>query len=298
MCLACQKSAVTDIHLDSNIAVEPLDGSNDTVHDAYVSLRQFLKATGEVRDGILVIATTIYVIGYITWTLYAWRMRFGPVDVVDTQYFAAGLPVAGLIACTALAIFILERMTTGPWTTYVGGLAASSRQRLATRLLSASGLCATIATLVGVVTKTAHTLYWGWAVPMAISYIFIRLYGVARNRMDFASRVAASVVLITFGGWLVYIFVIDIYPTIPASFGGGKPRTALLDLRSEFLSEETIHAVQRERQRRQSVIRTRELRVIASRDTIIVLSLRRAGSTTNQPLVVKREAVQNIIWTD
>lgn len=54
-------------------------------------LNELLKPIGDLRDGLLVTATILYITGYLVWSFNAWQNNLGLLPALDAQYFVAGL---------------------------------------------------------------------------------------------------------------------------------------------------------------------------------------------------------------
>jgi len=65
--------------------------------------KNWIEKIGKLRDGLLVIVTINYIIGYIAWSYIAWRNGFGALPVLDAQYFLAGFP----LILTAVLVFLI-----------------------------------------------------------------------------------------------------------------------------------------------------------------------------------------------
>jgi hypothetical protein len=80
-----------------------------------------LKSLGDLRDGALVVGTLVYVSGYATWSVYAWRHSLGAARALDMQYFAIGTPVLVLLL-GAIALYArLGRLLTYGISDFVAG---------------------------------------------------------------------------------------------------------------------------------------------------------------------------------
>ena len=64
------------------------------------SLRDILKKLGEIRDGILPAISGAYALGFVVWTVHAWRQRLGLLPIFNTRYFIAGFPVVFTLLIT------------------------------------------------------------------------------------------------------------------------------------------------------------------------------------------------------
>ena len=69
-----------------------------------------LRSLGRYRDAFLVLASIVYVVGFVIWSIVAWRRGLGPMPVLDAQYFVAGIPP--LLAITAVLSVIAGAMAS------------------------------------------------------------------------------------------------------------------------------------------------------------------------------------------
>jgi len=63
---------------------------------------------GELRDGLLLLAGFVYLLGYTSWANYALTTRIGLVPVLDAQYFAAGIVPALILLLFILSVRMLR----------------------------------------------------------------------------------------------------------------------------------------------------------------------------------------------
>ena len=71
--------------------VERLSGIQPPAPPAPKSKLELFKRLGEIRDSLLVLASALYFLGYLSWAFYAWEHKLGLLPVLDAQYFAAGV---------------------------------------------------------------------------------------------------------------------------------------------------------------------------------------------------------------
>lgn len=64
----------------------------------------FLEHLGKIRDGVLRFAPMLYILGYIEWSIYAWKENLGFLPVLNSQYFIAGIYPFIVIVLSVLAI--------------------------------------------------------------------------------------------------------------------------------------------------------------------------------------------------
>lgn len=51
----------------------------------------WMKQIGGLRDGFLVIASVLYILGYIIWSVSAFQSDLGLLPAIESQYFIAGI---------------------------------------------------------------------------------------------------------------------------------------------------------------------------------------------------------------
>lgn len=72
----------------------------------------WLKRFGELRDGLLVIAGILYIVGYLTWAINAWQYNLGLLPALESQYFLAGIGPALTLAVSYFVVrglFLLRK---------------------------------------------------------------------------------------------------------------------------------------------------------------------------------------------
>jgi hypothetical protein len=80
---------------------------------------ELLKDPTKLRDAALILGGVIYLSGYSVWSVLAWLEGLGPVPVLDSQYFVAGLPaVAGLVITVVLTLGV-RHLLVNKWPEYV-----------------------------------------------------------------------------------------------------------------------------------------------------------------------------------
>jgi hypothetical protein len=82
-------------------------------------LATLLSRIGKVRDGLLVTATILYIVGYLVWSYNAWRNKLGLLPTLDPQYFVAGLIPVLVLSAGYLIASRLKRFFVS-WLTFVG----------------------------------------------------------------------------------------------------------------------------------------------------------------------------------
>jgi hypothetical protein len=201
-------------------------------------LRGAIKSLGEYRDAVLVVASLVYLLGYLSWAFFAAQNNLGLVPALDAQYLVAGvLPTLILAAGVALAGLQLRlskwssadpspnrykwgtRLTVAGFGLVIGGF-------LIARFLT--GKAENI--LVGVATIGAYLAMAGSLFQGSRSGKFFRYYGLAVLWM-----LVASIPPI-----LLLAYFEKVFPHVPAAIGGPAPRCVFVDLATKELSAETL----------------------------------------------------------
>jgi hypothetical protein len=264
-----------------------------------------VKRLGAFRDGLLVSSSVVYLLGYATWSIYAWRTHLGPVSAVDAQYFAAGLPIALGLLCTLGSVVALRHLADVRWRSLVQTRSVRWRHRVVI-ILMVCGLAPTMLTGVILVRVGTKNIRLGLAVALfallSLAYIIVPLLSVmVHPTLDRFARIAPAVVLTLFGGLGVAYFALDLYPSIPASLGGGRPRLVLLDIRPSSVAPETLRMLLPPKASilTGTTLRTRELDLLAVSGQYYLIgipSLQAASPPVR--LQLERSSVVAVIWTE
>lgn len=288
-----------------------------------------VRALGRYRDAFLVLASTVYVVGFSIWSLVAWRLGLGPMPVLDAQYFVAGLPPLFAVCLVVMVIKVARFYLLEQWPQFVGQL--SRRQQLVVYaalfvLFIAAGACldesATIAPFVGVRPDTIESagmvlaflalilIPWKplatWfdsyakTQPPASVRTPVRLgITLVRNQLqswDMQQRRYVFLIPIVAGMFAIYLYVTAYYIAIPQVLGGGKPRCAALDVKVADLSAATISDLGVARRDKEATAQTPRLDVyFAGHDTILVGVRSARGRAVFE---LPRDSVTAIRWCD
>ena len=198
-----------------------------------------LVTLGQLRDDMLVLGTIVYLLGYASWSAYAWEERLGPVAALDAQYFAAGVPIALLLSLTLLTIFGLRLISDIHWRRYFEQQTERRQRHLDTVLmLGAAAIVATGAVLLKM--KPFRFADWVAILAITVGYVVIHLRGARLGKPNLFERFVPTILLIVMGMLAVGQFATVIYRSIPDAFGGGRPREVRLDIRVDAVSPATI----------------------------------------------------------
>ena len=265
----------------------------------------WLKETGSLRDGFLVMAGIFYFFGYIVWAINAYRNNLGLLPALEFQYFTAGvIPVLIILGLyfTVIGIKLLRKGVSawlGPnvtgWKLYVCWC------------MLGLGIIAWLLVMEDPEwVKTAFPNLDG-RLPVIISILIIMVsylfLGPLKNALekdtttkheskpgDLRKLVSDLVsVPIRFLGWLGWlytfmflialpviafiVFVVDLYPKIPQEFGGARPYYACLDVVKAQISNETIEGIlpSDANKSKESVVRSLRVEVLFSGSDVILV---------------------------
>ena len=255
-----------------------------------MSLNLSLEKLGQVRDGLLVLLSTLYGAGYLAWALFAWIHELGPLPAVDAQYFMAGFPPLLLF----LGTFFLARYATSfyaqAWPNWV--VRQPKRRRLV--LFAAAG-AVLLSTLVHSIVRDND-----WDL-IAILPIALLVPGViSRKPNPYLASTVIYPVTLTAGLIAGLYYVAWFFPKMPQELGGARPLCALLDLDADALSRHTLEELNQWKPlaAQSGIIRSQEVRVLfAGSDTLMINAC--GWRVTRHCMVeLRRDAVAAISWCD
>jgi hypothetical protein len=197
-----------------------------------------VKRIGGYRDVILVLASLVYLLGYLSWAFYAAQNDLGLVPALDTQYLIAGvLPTIILAVGVALALLQLrfsKWSSTNP---------SPTRYRWGARLsVAAAGLVGGGFFIGYFLNGTAESI----AAGVAVVGVYALMAGslLQGSRGDKLLRVFGLIAL-----WVVVVLIPlvmllayfeKVFPYVPAAVGGPSPRCVVVDLATQELSSNTL----------------------------------------------------------
>ncbi len=85
----------------------PSADSGNSAEQAKRGLLPVLGAIGNLRDTLLVGAGTVYILGYLTWSISAYSQDLGLLPALEAQYFMAGIVPAAILGMVLLLLFNL-----------------------------------------------------------------------------------------------------------------------------------------------------------------------------------------------
>lgn len=199
---------------------------------------EYFKHLGEVRDSLLVLASVLYFLGYLSWAFYAWEHQLGLLPVLDAQYFAAGVFPALIIL--GFCIFVKLLAALSRWIKEQ----PSGQQETIGKLM---GSAMTILMIAGfIVIKFANEK---WGLPLFYIGAFFGYGGalILRNKgskfLQAVGQFLVWFILILGSVWLILAYLERWFPNLPQEWGGPKPRCLRLDIDSAKISQETLEKI-------------------------------------------------------
>ena len=197
-----------------------------------------IKRIGDLRDGLLVLTTCVYIAGYLSWTSYAFENNLGPIPALDAQFLSAGLvPVMVIVTfyySTRILFYVRHWLKKS----------ITDRQRKIGYILL--GTAAVLVLSSAVVDWVAPDKYANSEASLTIAALVGVYAGLcfSRGRFEklimqpFALFLAWSYVILG-GFWLLHGYYVVWFPTMPQELGGPRAKCVQLDLATSHLSAET-----------------------------------------------------------
>jgi hypothetical protein len=204
-------------HSDSLLA-DVLPDSPDKSEAPALSPQGWVDGLSGVRDAALVVVGCIYVFGYVTWAIYAFMWKLGPMPALDAQYFVAGLipflSTVGLAGVVWLVNSIIRER-----------LLRLSRWRRFVWTLPWIG--------VGIalmwIPFTDDTLQ-AFSRLFGLLLMLLTIYASDDDALGMSHRSKGTLYLLFMGLAVAVIYTIGGFAYIPQEFGGGAPRCAYLEV--------------------------------------------------------------------
>ena len=290
---------------------------------------ELLLRIGAHRDGFLILITLIYVTGYVTWSVLAWKQGFGPIPVLDAQYFVAGLPIIMSVILTLLLLLLLRYFLRQVWGEWL------KRQPIRTRML----ICRTlmICSLIGAIGIIANEIfsfsfyvYIPSMLLLCMSFVLLGFSSPLTNleqfqkiRLQHKGKISASSPhwldhfshftesVLKHSTSLIYVIILAImvafalnysrvwYYKIPQELGGGAPHPACIDLDCSKLSSETVQLLvpKPHDQKTAGIARSREVSIFfVGRDFFLIGDIESATVSDPNRFKISREVIKAVHW--
>jgi len=264
--------------------------------NAESGLRGFVENLPKWRDATLVLAGVAYVLGYLSWALYASDHGWGLAPVLDAQYFTAGvLPTLIVIAACFFGwcLRLLNQWVRKP----VSSMAAT--------IQSVLEIVGFVCCVVGFILRFNKTV-------APVSVWLITAGGLSLIVSSFLSRkksdswyhrfvLGIAWIYLPLIGVLAFAFYLArIFPGLPQPLGGPRPECVQLDLDVSKLSTETLQLLAPDWKATPAaesrIARSRKLYlVLQSSGYLFLQTNREKSSANNQPFRLESSAVTSLV---
>lgn len=223
----------------------------------------WLKHVGKTRDGILVLGGTLYILGYIVWSINAFINKLGLLPAFESQYFIAGIVPFLIVLFGSVLIGLawkknlhlpswLNIWKANLWKTLIQVLIPvvvlvvqnySDKSHFVGRYIAAyrNFIGAILAGIVGLFVVLA---LFSFDPKTDGPKLATGQTGTQKKKLRALSRFAILLlVIIGLGFGALYFWVGLVYSKLPQSLGGVRPRCAYLDIQRDGLSESTSRAI-------------------------------------------------------
>jgi hypothetical protein len=237
---------ITDTRRHEVIQAYSAQGMNN-LRGGPFSLWEWLLSNGnKLRDLVLAGAGGTYVLGFIIWSIYAFVNNLGLLPALSSQYLIAGLLPITLLGLGALPLYI--------------GIKRKVFSRLVVGVLVVISLLLIILPILLVPLRILRILNipqaWSLVVVSIVYYLFLILmttmvqgtpsYRALRIYRLIPYTVHLLVIYFCILGFMIFLvsqYALLIYPVIPQSWGGAKPRCAYLDVDTAKISVDSKSAL-------------------------------------------------------
>jgi hypothetical protein len=235
----------------------------------------------KLRDLALAGAAGAYALGFIIWSIHAFDNNLGLLPVLDSQYIIGGiLPITLLGLLAVSAYLVIKRIHFNhPYVTLGIIVIFGVSNNVVIFFLNISSILETIFSfVVTVVTFTVMVISSSYNLPTTLKFLFY---------------LASSWVII----WSTYLYALDVYPTIPHSLGGAKPRCAHLDVDISKISADSTSALFSTDGGTSIIRRSDALDIYYAGDNwILVKKAPPAELKDSDTYEIDRDAINAIIW--
>jgi hypothetical protein len=214
-------------------SANPASGSDGT----RTVLEKTLQGIRDLRDGLIVVTASAYLLGYFSWAHFAWTQELGLIPAIDAQYFLAGIfPTLVVAAFCGFGwlVFLVARWLMRPPT---------ERQKRLGWIFGAGGGILVITGMIGAVTlptpqSVLATVMIFAGAPFLVAEGFFER-GKWHQVYQWLQLVALSIVLVLIAAYLILKYATEWFPNLPYEFGGPSARLVQFDLDTAQLSKPT-----------------------------------------------------------
>ena len=302
----------------------PSADSGASAEQAKRGLLPVLGAIGNLRDTLLVGAGTVYILGYLTWSISAYSEGLGLLPALEAQYFMGGIVPAAILGMVLLLLFNLVAVNAfmhrlfGPEKAILKGAfrymaigclaftglfvmlvllsALLDSPRLLGRVkdfgvvFALAGFAAVVAIPFVIEQAPRDVGEWvpGGKFPLEHHKMRMRIRQFMLQYMSKAQLVYLTLVFSGLGLWSYGLY----FENLPQEFGGIGKRCAYLDFRVDQVSRETLESLTRHLNDPAraappaKVVRSRRVEVIFKASTVILVE---AGGSRHEltPAIVR-----------
>jgi hypothetical protein len=266
-------------------------------------LGAFVENLAKWRDGTLVLAGLAYVLGYLSWAIYAANRELGLAPVLDAQYFAAGVFPAAIVIASCFVVWWLRCLRQ-----WIKKPVSRSGKRVNTILERAGIFLVLPGFVLFFVSKWVAQIS---KLLMTVSAVLIVVGTIAIIVSSFFSREKEDVwyhrflmsvawIYLPLVGVSAFLFyTTKIFPGLPQAFGGPRPQCIQLDVDVSKVSASTLHLLAPEWQEshtyQSGIVRSRSLNLIFQNSEYLFLQVDRpTPPLPNQVFKLKSSAVESL----
>jgi hypothetical protein len=267
--------------------------------------QKWLLALGKLRDGLLLLAGGIYLLGYLSWATFAGNRHLGFVPVVDAQYFAAGIFPTVILFMTCLIIWSLQqfaRKSPRP--------GSAARQHISEKFervsIISGGFFAITVFLSKIVFRlspnsdyapTAAALVCVSLMVASLSALISTFLGTKdediKERRSYLNYSSIIIVFIAIAMFVTY--ATEFFQYVPQSFGGPSLEPVQLDVNVSNLSSNSLMVIApAQKTATNGVVRSQTLYLVLQNGGYILLQTNSDWSQGSQIFKIKNETVQGI----
>jgi hypothetical protein len=262
------------------------------------AMQAFVENLPKWRDATLVLAGVAYVLGYLSWAIYASDHGWGLAPVLDAQYFTAGvLP----------ALIVIAACFVGWWLRWLSQWVRRPVSALGTRIRSILEVAGILSILAGFI----FVWFFRRAAPVSGALVIV-IGGVALIISSFLSRdkidswyhrfvLSLAWVQLPLMGICAFLFYIaKIFPVLPQPLGGPRAECVQVDLDVSKVSTETLQLLAPSWKSiptpQAGIARSRKLYLILQSGGYLLLQTNREMSSANNQLFrLQSSAVTSLV---